>query len=1118
VQATDRCPALGSVSIRHGLPLAAPEAMRNRWWIKRYWATIAVCMAVTCLSIEQVQAAPVCRSAHREQTKTEAKPQGLIELIQSFAQGAISSLKNKDHREAFGLYRLLSFGDPTTSLPGNAIQILSDRMAEFPDLHKRPLQSIQVKLNSQKFDVTPELKQFVQSLSSAAIRSAQNFFQIEANKGTWKKILQIEDLKNFEPELRKFLTVEEQTFLAHPKQSTDQKILLAYRVLRKIHDQLSSDRKNTKFVSQAIVDLIHSSGFLVTPLQEGLKSIDGQTFSGAFQQALQKREELADHLGFKDHFPQVLKSFNIILPTGVTGKNFLKDYRKLLDQAMAVSKESVDSEEMTVRQLSLLEAPFRSCLGKDCSSRTYFDKAMDPNFQYFTLTDGKGFSDGHITLVLGTAQNGSQKIQAAFVDKIQNIPDPWLQPMIEAVRQSLSAEGYQLILPKDLGDSHSGLSNSELTANLVRRWIPVANEEVLDFQPHEHSYKFHNAYSRAYSSLPSQIILPGRQLGAEFHLKPPPQWKQLPPVQMSGLLAQVYDLKRGSIEDQIRYFHINTALWRTTVQDPDFYKVVDVWMKDKTNPAPYELKSEILKSDLTSESSSRHRRNVFIRAQEIFSEQDFERFRLSILSSKKFRLALDRTQILNQLKPTDPFRIKSEAYLEAYSGRREFGLDDVEVSEVQSLFLKTEIPEIQKSLLELPRIQTDDDRKTGRLDVLTWIETEAWQRKDWNLLATLAVVDPDMNPGIRRQVAKNKMDPRSSYSLEDRHAFLEKWITEAVGREITSSETHRIIDSAIRLERPDLLSRFFDNGSRKISPQDLVIFFFSLSEKTRDEKQLQPYLDILSAAVARSPNLLEKSDIYLPKVLASQNLYLLESLMKMNFFSDLSVPHWRNILTQAIETQSLFLAKAYFQIGKSGKGPYKLNGYEFKQAISRMMGLFDIAIREKDFDFFAMVHPKDGRSRESITEYSEFQAKNGQDASPQSVYYFIASKVDAKFYQQLQTLGLFENDWIRSRSVLQMALFYSNHSLVDHLLQDSKNLKEDFGRASPIFVAMDGRNYKDMQKLIELGFNVNRPVPSSPSEYKSLLDHALEIQDTEAIRILRAAGAKEDDDTGSSDD
>ena len=124
--------------------------------------------------------------------------------------------------------------------------------------------------------------------------------------------------------------------------------------------------------------------------------------------------------------------------------------------------------DIRVRSLSIHEAGFRSVLGgNDCSSRTYFFKALNPNYNYFTQTDSHHRSDGHATIVLGEAQdaNGGAS-QTAFLDKLQNVPNASISAFLEAVRQSVSEKGYALGIPEDVGNEN-GLSNESVTRQFV---------------------------------------------------------------------------------------------------------------------------------------------------------------------------------------------------------------------------------------------------------------------------------------------------------------------------------------------------------------------------------------------------------------------------------------------------------------------------------------------------------------------------------------------------------------------------------------------------------------------------------------------------------------------------
>ena len=230
------------------------------------------------------------------------------------------------------------------------------------------------------------------------------------------------------------------------------------------------------------MDLIHSVGFFDPVIQSDLKSRDGLERLLAFRKILSERDRFAMELGFEQHYAQVLRDLEVPFPSGFNGEGRLAEKLQaledhLMDNAQVI--EDVHSRKV-IRHLSFTESPFRSCLGgSDCSSRSYFDKALDPNYHYFTLTDDGGNSSGHITVVLGRAESRGQEEKVAFVDKIQNVNNEDIAMMIEGVRRSVEEKGYSLVLPKGLGD-HNGISNSGATRHFIQKNIAVDKTQLLE--------------------------------------------------------------------------------------------------------------------------------------------------------------------------------------------------------------------------------------------------------------------------------------------------------------------------------------------------------------------------------------------------------------------------------------------------------------------------------------------------------------------------------------------------------------------------------------------------------------------------------------------------------------
>ena len=148
-----------------------------------------------------------------------------------------------------------------------------------------------------------------------------------------------------------------------------------------------------------MVELVHTVGFGNKAWTALLKSPDPAQSYEALRKILNERDIVAFDLGFEGHFAEMTKKLNAkIEDTDPQLKQIEKDIQ---NQAYTIK----GIEVLRLRVLSLQESPFRSCMGGDCTTESYFAKALDPNFVYFTLTDKDHKSSGVVTVVLGVAIN-----------------------------------------------------------------------------------------------------------------------------------------------------------------------------------------------------------------------------------------------------------------------------------------------------------------------------------------------------------------------------------------------------------------------------------------------------------------------------------------------------------------------------------------------------------------------------------------------------------------------------------------------------------------------------------------------------------------------------------------
>jgi formylglycine-generating enzyme required for sulfatase activity len=455
--------------------------------------------------------------------------------LESFSKAMTQGMiLHPEQSDLFEIYRKLYFGNPNTPLNDETLNTVTQELKKHPELRKPHFKEYEIHHLQRIYDVPESLSKFVNSQIKTAGQIRSNLFQIKANLGYWKKLLNHHDTqipdniskahqknlidraqKQFEDSINQLISglsrgqikdLQNNDVIYHTK------VILLFKALNKMQEYMGPRGFNNQPIRQAMVDLVHTVGFSNDATVQLLKSKNALEKIEGLKRILDERDTLAMQLGFKNHFNELQANLNIDYPRGYS-KN--EDPHQIIEQlekeVLKGSFKSEETEHLRVRSLSIQEAPFRSCVGgSDCSTRTYFSKALDPNFNYFTITDSANRSDGQMTIVLGTAKNHEthKEEPIAFIDKIQNIPNQILPDFLQAVAMSLGEHGYKLGLPESIGD-HNGISNMDVTRHFVLQEIlPQLQDKLWSFTPHVNSYKFENAYSRAYDSLDIKIIDP----------------------------------------------------------------------------------------------------------------------------------------------------------------------------------------------------------------------------------------------------------------------------------------------------------------------------------------------------------------------------------------------------------------------------------------------------------------------------------------------------------------------------------------------------------------------------------------------------------------------------------
>ncbi len=565
--------------------------------------------------------------------RTAHKIESLDDLLLAFTRGFVPDLKDPDQLHAFEIYKKMRFGNPDTKLNPGSLALVAEELKNHPELTKEPFSSQRMIVQERIYPVSKELEKFTDSQLKSAGQVRSRLFQIEANLGDWKKILNYEepsDVVNLQKRARdtslgskirkeaqksakvlskkhflSFLDAEfspkTRAMLLDKSVGSHEKIKKLYQALNKILRQRLVKKQDHRALTQAMVDLVHTTGFHDPSITKAMKSSDGLERLGGYRRILEERDSMAMELDFEDHFSQVLRDLNINKPTGIDSEKGLSARLQAFENEVVSNSKFVSHDQpgsssvKTIRPLSIVEAPFRSCIGgSDCSSRTYFTKALDPNYHYFTLTDEQGFSSGHITIVLGEAKVAGKKVKVAFIDKVQNVDNVDLPVMIEGVRRSVLEKGYKLTLPENLGDQ-IGISNESVTRNFIGRSILTHEDKLMTgYKPHSHSYSFPNKYSRAYQKLPMREVLPlGRTKRVKIETAGIIEPWGIKKLDLKKLVKASIKLKDGSLDDQLRYIPSMQVVKKAGLRpDPKFPVVLDRWLKG--SKTPFKLKKQVL--------------------------------------------------------------------------------------------------------------------------------------------------------------------------------------------------------------------------------------------------------------------------------------------------------------------------------------------------------------------------------------------------------------------------------------------------------------------------------------------------------------------------------------------
>lgn len=525
-----------------------------------------------------------------------------LETMAGYADNQVPDLNDLNHLQSFIFYIRTHFQGDTDAASYETMVKLREILATNRPAAKDRFGVVEIEFENFAYRTPEELIGFSRSLIDTQAQMQSIFIQPLANIGEWKKmkhqgVLIFESDSNLQ-KLLEILNVEENPLKVPTDEREMRHLLKRYQVaLASISISENVKQELLAFLISYIAFLQNKSFSL--SIRELLKSQDPHSIIKGIRTYSNNRHDLAIEI-FGKNYPEELFSndYARVIRRPLFSNERLLTSTRHFEDAVNKSKHNTGEERGLVRPLSTFESPFRSCLATDCATRTYFERALDEGYYYFTYTDADGKSTGHVTIVLGTARNKEEVVRVAMVDKVQGIDHSKLELVLESIRRSVEAQGYQLSLLTRLGPINFGTSNSEETIDALASLASYKNQglKYTNFEPEsKHSTFLNNeVFSRSDKNLSLVPLLPmDTPKKVHMSLRAPVPQKMLSNKQsFFRLIEDSFQLKNGDLRQKENYLSITNSLFQNKQPiDPDFSETVHGWIENRSLPKSFRLKA-----------------------------------------------------------------------------------------------------------------------------------------------------------------------------------------------------------------------------------------------------------------------------------------------------------------------------------------------------------------------------------------------------------------------------------------------------------------------------------------------------------------------------------------------
>lgn len=221
------------------------------------------------------------------------------------------------------------------------------------------------------------------------------------------------------------------------------------------------------------------------------------------------------------------------------------------------------SANLSLRLMARDEAPFRGCLGSDCSTGTRLERALEPAHLNFAIEEEPHKPIGQIEIVLGESEDGKKAL--AFLERVQsgsNLRTGELMGLVAGLHDVLRENGFTLVALSSLND-YSRLGHPISNFEIIQSRLKEALDNGFDQgQIHRGFRRYRDQFlvkdTKPYNLVADRVGVQGVDV-RELH--------PLPPISKYHLVTNAFPLERIDPQPLNELLQLRLRGWASSASD-----------------------------------------------------------------------------------------------------------------------------------------------------------------------------------------------------------------------------------------------------------------------------------------------------------------------------------------------------------------------------------------------------------------------------------------------------------------------------------------------------------------------------------------------------------------------